>query len=206
MKVLQASRASAYQTVHTLTLQHTHTHTRILQSAPSLSLLSCFFSKWLPSLFPLSLCLSLSLIPSLSLSHWHFFFVGPRCRADGGECVWQTFPVPDSLLWRVAPWPCLYCYLPVWVVSWRRGEGDKTMNPDSRSHTHTHTLLHELHHHLNQKPVSSVLYMCVKAFLCVCLSVCVLAKRGAIAWRRAENWDHRMKNRNLSIRQRLTCG
>lgn len=46
-------------------------------------------------------------------------FTGPRRRADRGG--WQTFPVPDSLLWCCAP-SHAYCYLSAWVML-----GDKTL-------------------------------------------------------------------------------
>lgn len=78
MKVLGASRAAAHQAGHTCSY------------GSSLPLRSRFFLKGCLH------CASYSSSISISLP-----FTGPRCRADGG--VWQTFPVPDSLLWSGAP-------------------------------------------------------------------------------------------------------
>lgn len=79
MKVLRASRAAAHQAGHTCSYG----------SSPPLRLLRFFLKGCLH-------CASHSSSISISLP-----FTGPRCRADGG--VWQTFPVPDSLLCSGAP-------------------------------------------------------------------------------------------------------
>lgn len=78
MKVLGASRAAAHQAGHTCSY------------SSSLPLRSRFFLKGCLH------CASHSSSISISLP-----FTGPRCRADGG--VWQTFPVPDSLLCSGSP-------------------------------------------------------------------------------------------------------